>query len=81
MQVMYNRKATPKFLPIHGIIHHKYLAVIHFTYENVTKTITDFAIPTLDPLPIPNYLEDLALENRTYDISFYCLLKGYQRPM
>ena len=66
----------PDFLSVHCIIHREHLAARYFKYEYVMKTVLEIVNfirkHAKTHRQFRNFIEDLNLEDKPNDVSFYC---------
>ena len=69
----------PEFLPIHCIIHCKHLAIKHYRYEDIIKTvfkILNFILMNgKNHRQFRNFVEELKLEDAPSDVSLCCVVR------
>ena len=69
----------PDFLPIHCIIHRENLISKYFKYEDILKTVLEIVNfirnQSKTHRQFKNFIEELKLEDKPSDVSFYCIVR------
>ena len=69
----------PDFLPIHCIIQRENLISKYFKYEDITKAVLEIVNfirkHSKTHRQFRNFIEELKLENKPSDVSFYCIVR------